>query len=79
MVTIPVHGVRNRIEKNGPAIRAALDPDDRDTFAVELRIALTGADDSLDITLVPTVIDQWGRALLPAVDHNHRAACHLVG
>ncbi len=65
--TIPIHGVRNRIAKNGPAIRAALHPGDREKFVAELRIALAGADDSLDLVPVAAVIDKWwSRAVLTA-------------
>ncbi|KJE19766.1 hypothetical protein FF36_05965 [Frankia torreyi] len=65
--TIPIHGVRNRVAKNGPAIREALRPDDREMFVAELRIALALADDSLDLVPVAAVIDKWwGRAVLTA-------------
>ena len=65
--TIPIYGVRNRVEKNGPAIRDALDPADRDAFVAELRTALAEADDGLDLGPVAEVVDRWwGRALLAA-------------
>ncbi|WP_322756248.1 DUF6247 family protein [Frankia sp. Cas3] len=65
--TIPIYGVRNRVEKNGPAIRDALDPEDRQVFVAELRIALASADDTLDLGPVVEVIDRWwGRAVLTA-------------
>lgn len=65
--TVPIYGVRNRVEKNGPAIRAALHPEDREIFVAELRIALAEADDTLDLAPIVAVIDQWwGRAVLAA-------------
>jgi hypothetical protein len=65
--TLPIYGVRNRIEKNGPAIRDALDPADRDAFVAELRTALAEADDTLNLGPVADVVDRWwGRALLTA-------------
>ncbi|WP_242606282.1 DUF6247 family protein, partial [Protofrankia symbiont of Coriaria ruscifolia] len=65
--TIPIYGVRNRIEKNGPAIRDALRPDDRDVFVAELRIALAEADDTLDLDPIAAVVDKWwGQAVLTA-------------
>jgi hypothetical protein len=66
-VTIPPYGVRNRVERTGPAIRAALDPDRRAEFETDFRAALGHADDTLDLTAVTEVVDRWwARAVLTA-------------
>jgi hypothetical protein len=60
-------GVRKRIERTGPAVRAALAPADRAEFVAQFRIALAAADDTLDLTPVTEVIDRWWvRAVLTA-------------
>ncbi|WP_322750821.1 MULTISPECIES: DUF6247 family protein [unclassified Frankia] len=48
-----------------PSRSEADDPEDRQVFGAELRIALAGADDTLDLGPVVEVIDRWwGRAVL---------------
>ncbi len=80
--TIPIYGVRNRIEKNGPAIRDALRPDDRDMFVTELRIALAEADNTLNLDPVTAVIDKWwGQAVLtanPEIEAGALADCRRI-
>ncbi len=64
---ILISGVRNRVERTGPAVRAALTPGDRAEFVAQFRIALAAADDTLDLTAVTEVIDRWWvRAVLTA-------------
>jgi hypothetical protein len=58
-VAIPPYGVRNWVDRTGPAIRAALDPDRRAEFEAEFRTALGHADDTFDLTAVHKVIDRW--------------------
>lgn len=58
-VTVPPYGVRNRLDRTGPAIRDALDPERREEFEAEFRAALGQADETFDLTAVQKVIDQW--------------------
>ncbi|WP_239308201.1 MULTISPECIES: DUF6247 family protein [unclassified Frankia] len=58
-VTTPIYGVRNRVERTGPAVRAALDPDRRAEFEAEFRAALARVDDDLDLAAAQKVIDRW--------------------
>ena len=55
-----------RVERSGPAIRAALaeaSPDELPEFEAEFRIALAEADDDVDLSRVAAVLDRWwGRA-----------------
>ncbi|AGB27141.1 hypothetical protein Mycsm_07042 (plasmid) [Mycobacterium sp. JS623] len=57
-----------RVERSGPAIRAALaeaSPDELPEFEAEFRIALAEADDDFDLSRVTAVLDRWwGRAHL---------------
>lgn len=57
-----------RVERSGPAIRAALaeaSPDELADFEAEFRIALAEADDDFDLSRVTAVLDRWwGRAHL---------------
>jgi hypothetical protein len=51
-----------RVERNGPAIRAALAeaaPDELPEFEAEFRIALAEADDDFDLSRVDAVLDRW--------------------
>jgi hypothetical protein len=66
-VAIPSPGAPIRVERTGPAIRAALAPRERSEFVAQFRIALAAADDTLDLTAVVDVIDRWwARAMLTA-------------
>jgi hypothetical protein len=58
-VTVPVYGVRNRLDRTGPAVRATLGPERREEFEAEFRTALGQADDTFDLTAVQKVIDRW--------------------
>lgn len=58
-VAIPSYGVRNRVERTGPAIRAALDPERRAAFEADFHAAIVDADDSFDLAAVQKVIDRW--------------------
>ncbi|ABD13220.1 hypothetical protein ThrDRAFT_00489 [Frankia casuarinae] len=58
-VTIPSYGVRNRVERTGPAVRAALRPDHRAEFEAEFHAAAVEADDALDLAPLHRVIDRW--------------------
>lgn len=57
-----------RIQRSGPAIRAALAqaaPDELSEFEAEFRIALAEADDDFDLERVDRVLNRWwGRAHL---------------
>lgn len=57
-----------RVERTGPAIRAALReaaPDELPEFEAEFRIALAEADDDFDLSRVEKMLDRWwGRAHL---------------
>ncbi len=57
--TDPPYGVRTRIERTGPAIRAALDEERRAEFETDFRAALSQADDTLDLAAVQVVLDRW--------------------
>ena len=54
-----MYGVRNRLDRTGPAVRDALDPDRREEFETEFRAALSQADDTFDLTAVQKTIDRW--------------------
>jgi hypothetical protein len=57
-----------RVERSGPAIRAALaeaSPGELPEFEAEFRIALAETDDDFDLSRVTAVLDRWwGRAHL---------------
>lgn len=51
-----------KVERTGPAIRAALfefGPDDLPDFEAEFRCALGDADDTFDLAPVQAVVDRW--------------------
>jgi len=51
-----------RVERSGPAIRAALAeaaPDELPEFEAEFRIALAEADEDFDLSRVDVVLDRW--------------------
>ncbi|WP_250287108.1 MULTISPECIES: DUF6247 family protein [unclassified Frankia] len=58
-VTIPPYGVRNRVERTAPAIRAALRPDQRVDFEAEFHAAVIEVDDAIDLAPLLRVIDRW--------------------
>lgn len=58
-VTVPLYGVRSQLDRTGPAIRLALDPERREEFEAEFRAALGQADDTFDLTATRKVIDRW--------------------
>ncbi|EIV95329.1 DUF6247 family protein [Frankia sp. QA3] len=58
-VTIPPYGVRNRVERTGPAIRAALGPEQRAEFEADFHAAAVETDDTLDLAPLHRVIDRW--------------------
>ncbi|MCV7256843.1 hypothetical protein H7J86_32175 [Mycobacterium hackensackense] len=58
-----------RVERSGPAIRAALaeaSPDELPEFEAEFRIALAEADDDFDLSHVTAVLDRWWDAPISA-------------
>jgi hypothetical protein len=58
-VTLPPYSVRNRLDRTGPAIRDALDPERREEFEAEFRAALGQADETFDLTAIHKVLDRW--------------------
>jgi hypothetical protein len=57
--TIPSSGVRNRVERTGPAIRAALTPERRAAFEADFHTAAVEADDTCDLAPLRAVLDRW--------------------
>ncbi|WP_239308677.1 MULTISPECIES: DUF6247 family protein [unclassified Frankia] len=58
-VTTSPHGVRIRVNKTGPGVHAALDPDRRAEFEAEFRNALAHADNQSDLDAVQDVVERW--------------------
>ncbi|WP_322761575.1 DUF6247 family protein [Frankia sp. Cr2] len=58
-VTTPLYGVRMRVDKTGPAVHAALDPERRAEFEAEFRNALAHVDDQFDLDAVQDVVERW--------------------
>ncbi len=58
-VTVPSYVVRNRVERTGPTIRAALDPEQRAEFEADFHAAAVETDDTFDLAPLHRVIDRW--------------------
>ncbi|WP_322767893.1 DUF6247 family protein [Frankia sp. Cr1] len=58
-VTTPLYGMRIRVDKTGPGVHAALDPERRAEFEAEFRSALAHADDQFDLDAVQDVVERW--------------------
>jgi hypothetical protein len=56
-----VTATTTRVERSGPAIRAALTcfPAERERFQADFRAALVLAGESFDLTRVDAVLDRW--------------------